>query len=248
MLRGIYTAASGMVAAQLRQDIITNNLVNADTAGYKQDRVLQGAFPTMLLSRLEGGTSEKIGYLGTGSRIEGQWTDYTPGHLRETGNPLDLAITGEGFFVVQTPAGNRYTRQGHFLIDNQGYLVTRRGDRVMGSNGPVRLQPGAKVLIDDLGNVLQQGEVVDRLQVVTFNDLRNLIKEGDGLFASGGEEGQPVEAPELKPGYLEGSNVNLVHEMTKMIEAVRYYQLNQKLITLQDETLGKAVNEVGKLG
>ncbi|MEC9489226.1 MAG: flagellar basal-body rod protein FlgF [Halanaerobium sp.] len=247
MIRGIYTAAAGMAAAQLRQDIITNNLANADTPGFKRDGIVQGEFPRIFLSRYDGDEEQPLGSLGLGSRVDDQYTDFGQGTLRETGNPLDVAIVGDGFFAVQTPAGQRYTRQGHFVLDGQGFLTTPSGNRIMGQEGPIQVQRGSRIVIDGQGNLLQDGQYLDTLQIVNFNEPSRLAKEGNGLLDGQGMVPEAMASPRLQPGYLEGSNVNLIREMTGMIEAVRYYQLNQRLISLQDQTLDKAVNQVGRL-
>lgn len=275
MIRGLYTAASGMIMEQTRNDTIANNLANVNTAGYKKDVAVFQTFPEMLISRLgdvdkqpievEGAeTLQKppvIGTLGTGVRVDGIYQIHKEGPLRETGAPLDLALGGDGFFVIETPRGERYTRNGTFSLDSDGYLVTSEGRRVLGQGGAIQLQPpGAagegKVQVDAAGRVTVDGTLVDTLRVVEFADRRALTKEGDSLFAAGTVQGVAGNAAptlltgdrlKVMQGYQEQSNVNSVSEMVEMITAMRSYEASQKAVQSEDHLLDKAVNEVGRV-
>src|SRR3712207_2739396 len=144
MERGLYIAASGMLAEMVRQGQLANDLSNASTPGYKADRSSQRSFGELLLNNSV--TGQPVGTLGLGARIEGITTDLSPGPIRDTGEPLDLAVVGEGFFGVQTPQGVRYTRNGQFTADGNGNLVTREGYQVLGRNGgPVRVGADGRV-------------------------------------------------------------------------------------------------------
>ncbi|MGH2897566.1 MAG: flagellar hook-basal body protein, partial [Solirubrobacteraceae bacterium] len=149
MERGLYIAASGMLAEQVRQDLISHDLANASTPGYKADRVTTASFGEMLLADHNG---RQVGALGLGARIESQTTDLTPGPLRTTGEPLDFAVEGEGFFAVRGAGGTRYTRDGQFQVSATGTLVTATGDEVLGPDGrPVKVGADGTVAADAIG-------------------------------------------------------------------------------------------------
>lgn len=253
MIRGLYTAASGMVAQQKRLDTIANNMANVNTAGFKRDEAVLESFPQLLLSRLNDpgvpGADKNlrplVGGVGTGARLQAVLPVFTQGPLRLTEAPLDVAIAGAGFFAVQGPNGEAYTRNGAFQLDEQGYLVTSAGYQVLGQNGPIRVQPGSKVVIDEQGQVTANGQPVDRLRVVTFADPQALEKLGDSLFQGNGAT--VVTDPVLRPGFLEQANVNPVLEMVNMISAMRTYEAGQKTIQAEDQLLEKAANEVGRV-
>src|SRR4051812_9834780 len=178
--RGLYIAASGMLADQLRQDVIANNLANSTTAGYKGDQAVGEAFSSLLLNEIT--TGRQVGSLGTGARIAGVYVNSAQGALRNTGNQLDLAIAGDGFFAVRGPGGVRYTRDGAFTTDATGQLVTAGGLPVLDrQNRPITIPGGAEPTIDASGNVTVGGRAVATLQVATL-DPASLRKQGDDLF------------------------------------------------------------------
>ena len=227
MERGLYIAASGMLAEQIRQDQIANDLANASTAGYKSDRTTQRSFGELLLSNTATGAT--VGRAGLGVEVDRVQTDFTPEAARETGEPLDFAIVGEGFFAVQTDQGQRFTRNGQFTVSPQGLLVTANGDAVLGRNGrPI--------------TVGSDGRVDPRaLSVVT---LTGPAKEGDNLFA-GTPGGQA--ASDVRAGALEGSGADPSRSMVDMIASLRAFEAGQKVITTIDETLQKASTQVGSI-
>ncbi len=243
MERGLFIAATGMLANQLRQDVIANNLANATTAGYKGDRAVQQAFPAMLLQQVQ--TGQSIGSLSLGTRVADVVTDSSQGAIRNTGNDYDLAIAGDGFFSVQAQAGVRYTRDGSFSVDAQNQLVTARGEPILDTNNrPITIPPGnERPTIDEQGNVISNGRTIATL-AVTVLDPQSLRKQGDDLYQgtaqTGGAKGR------VEQGYLEQSNVNSVREMVDLIETMRSFEASQKVTQSLDETLGKAI-EVGRL-
>ena len=246
MIRGIYTAASGMIAEAMRNDTISNNLANANTTGYKKDIAVTKDFASLLIERVnDGQDTPSIGRMGVGSVVDDVATIHTPGIEHLTGNDLDFAIEGQGFFVVQTPNGVRYTRDGNFTRDTKGQLVTQDGYRVLGKNGPIKMN-GTKVNVAADGQLSVDGLNVDKLQVVQFANLRALKKEGSNLYTAEGQQPQTTSA-NVRQGFLEGSNVNIVAEMVNLISGYRAYEVNGKLVQAQDTTLDKAVNEVGKI-
>jgi flagellar basal-body rod protein FlgG len=227
MDRGLYIAASGMLAEQVRQDQIANDLANSATPGYKADRTTQRSFNALLLA--SSTTGQIVGPQGTAVEIDGVHTDFTPQPARDTGQPLDFAVVGDGFFAVQTAQGVRYTRNGQFTSDAQGRLVTPQGDPVLGRGG-------ATLQVDASGAVDPR-----RLDVVT---LRNPTKAGDSLVTGtpgGGTAGQ------VRAGALEDSGADATRSMVDMITSMRAFEAGQKVIQTIDETLGKAAGSVGSL-
>lgn len=254
MIRGLYTAASGMIGEMTKTDVISNNLANVNTTGFKKDRSIFRAFPEMNIHRFDdpvpAGIDKKvdpkpfIGVIGTGVQLDEINTDFSQGSLKITSNPLDLSIRGEGFFEVQTPGGVRYTRDGSFSLDREGYMITKEGHRVLGQNGPLHLSRDRDLKINGRGEVFSNGQMLDRIRVVSFQD-NELTKEGDNLYVS---NAQPMEAnSEIVQGALEEANLNTVTEMVDLISAFRAYEASQKVIRTHDETLEKAVNEIARL-
>jgi flagellar basal-body rod protein FlgF len=224
MDRGLYIAASGMLAEQIRQEQIANDLANASTAGYKADRTAQSTFGDLLLAN--SGTGAVIGRQSTAVQVASIETDFTPAAARDTGEPLDFAITGEGFFAVQTPQGVRYTRNGQFALDAQGRLVIARGDLVLGRGGaPIASRDGK----------------VDARLIGVVN-LTNPRKEGDSLVS-----GTPAGAAtgQVRAGALEASGADAARAMVDMIASMRAFEAGQKVIQAIDDTLGRAATQVG---
>lgn len=259
MTNGLYIAASGMMANVFRQNVIANNLANVNTAGFKRSQQLDVAFPVSFYSRLHDqrlisldGTMEvrpPIGFVGGGVLPQETTLDFTQGSRFQTGNPLDFALTGPGYFTVQGPDGSLlYTRNGSFSLDGEGRLVTKDGFPVLGHNGEIFLDDG-QVLVDAEGNITLDGKEVDSLLIVRFEDERKLERIGHSLFRVAGEV--PVDmAPEdlrVQQGFLEQSNVNAVREMVEMMALVRSYEMNARVLSLMDQTLGLAANDVGTI-
>ena len=219
-----------MLAEQLRQDQIANDLSNASTAGYKAERTTQQSFGQMLLTNSV--TGQSIGNVTTGVGVTNTVTDWTPQPLKETGEPLDFAINGDGFFAVRTGQGTRYTRNGQFAADAQGRLTTMQGDLVLGRNN----QPVS---------VGADGKVDPRLLNVVL--LQSPKKTGDNLVTGtpGAVAGQT--AGQVRSGSLEGSGADPTQSMVDMMESMRAYEAGQKVIHTIDETLGKAASSVGSL-
>ena len=278
MIRGLYTGASGMVAQMQRLDTHTNNLANVDLNGYKRDVAIHKAFPELLLRRMDDDgvinlgfasidVSPVVGKLGTGVEMNELYTVFTQGTLKQTDNPFDLALEGKGFLSVQVGDDERYTRNGSFLLDPEGYLVTKDGHLVLGENGPVSLKKN-NFVIDQDGVIYQNSafageedrlvslqenewenlELVDTLKLVEFRRSRYLKKQGDSFWMGTAESGAATEIegsrrPKLYQGFLETSNVNPVREMVDMIEVNRAYEANQKVIQTQDSLAGNLINQ-----
>lgn len=283
MIRGLYTGASGMQAQQHRMDALANNLANVDLNGYKKDTSIHKAFPEMLIRRTNDNgvhqfpigsvdSAPIVGKLGTGVEYNESFTVFDQGSLKETSNPFDLALDGDGFFTIQTNHGERFTRNGSFVLGKEGYLLTKEGYEVMGENGPIQIKLN-NFTIDKQGRVFQNGELsdnpqrlvtmeendwadtelVDSLKVVRFegNGNRFLKKQGSSLWTDTAESGKSFttplnDRPKVLQGFLEASNVNPVTEMVNMIEVNRAYEANQKVITSQDSLLNKLINQAAR--
>lgn len=244
MLRGLYISASGMIVDELRHEVVSNNLANANTTGYKKDLVIGQTFPEVLMSCLYKDQAKIIGQTGLGVGVADIPIKMTPGMIENTNNALDLALNGDGFFVLETAQGRRITRQGDFQLDREGYLVNFDGDFLLGEGGAIRLDPqGEKVRVLSDGGIFQGDEFVDRLVLVNY-DPSVIAKEGSGRFTvSQDAEMLDIEA-EIIQGALERSNVNIIEEMVEMISLMRAYESAQKLVHAQNETLGKLINEM----
>jgi flagellar basal-body rod protein FlgG len=282
MIPGLYTGASGMKAQMHRMDALANNLANVDVKGYKRDISVSKAFPQMLIRRTNDNGVYKfpfgsadmapvVGQIGTGVEYNESYTVFSQGGLQQTDNPFDLALDGEGFFSVDTPAGERYTRNGSFHLSKEGVLVTKEGNPVLGENGIISIKKN-NFIVDKKGNVYQNStfggdpqrlvsmeenewenlELVDTLKVVDFERPRFLKKQGSSLWDTTAEAGDTLRAAmgsetKIEQGFLEGSNVNPVTEMVRMIEVNRSYEANQKTITTQDSLTNRLLNDVLKV-
>ncbi|WP_027718831.1 flagellar hook-basal body protein [Desulfovirgula thermocuniculi] len=255
MIRGIYTAASGLGVAQARLEVLANNLANATTPGFKADRLVQEPFwPHLLAAREEGDFTRgalpwrPVGYSYQGVMVREVRTDFSPGPLKETGRRTDIALGRPGaFLAVETPQGERYTRDGSLGVDAQGYLVDSRGHRVLGEGGYLQVGSG-DFKINPNGEVFAaDGRPVGRLRVVEFADPALLEKAGDGYFAAPPGEAQPAANPEVHQGFLEGSNTDPAASAVGIMQAVRAYGANQRLLQAHDHLLELAVNRVGEV-
>lgn len=246
MLRGIYAAASAMIQELARQDQTANNIANASTPGFKRDSIQFESFPSMLLEASDQ-KGHLLGGITPGSVVSSVTPDLSRGSPRETGNPLDVLIRGEGFFVVETPDGKAYTREGSFIVGPENMLSTQKGHRVLGDAGPIFLVHGEGT-IDADGRVMSRDQACGRIHIAVFRDLAGWAKDANGyLLPPPGVEPSPnTSRPALEPGYLEWSNVNPVKEMVQLITVLRSYEASAKALTAQDETLQKAVNEIAR--
>ncbi|MDE6844430.1 MAG: flagellar hook-basal body protein [Lachnospiraceae bacterium] len=284
MLKGLYTAYTGMINEQHRMDVMTNNLANADTNGFKKEGATSQAFDSVLAYKIkdlsEAGNIPRListpkavdeyelnneaneDYLenrvtrvgmNLGVKTGENYVDYSEGPMKVTENPLDLAISGNGFFAVEytNKAGEtstKYTRDGNFTMDRQGYLVTQDGDFVLDDTGRrIRLNTVLPVSIDREGNITQDGETVATVGLTDFEDYDYLERFGENFF-------QPIEGAteieaesDIRAGVLEMANMSVVTEMVNMIAIQRQYDSNQKVITTYDESLDIAVNQLGKV-
>ena len=226
MLSGIYNLIDGSMVQKLRFDTIANNIANSSTVGFKRDSI---TFDQMLSMK----------YFSQ--------TDFSLGPVQYSGDPFDIALGDHGFFKVQTSRGIRFTRDGTFTVNGEGTLVTRTGNTVLGQNGPIRID-GHDVSILGDGQVIVDGEAVDKIAVVDFEKRALLRKEGGSLYNYSGPDQEifSVDTVAMQQGYVEQSNVNATEEMIKMIETYRSFESNQKAIQSIDELTRAMINDAGR--
>jgi flagellar basal-body rod protein FlgF len=252
MVDGVGKLAKDMSVKILRQELIANNLANVNTPGFKTQR----AFSTLLKKSMDAeaaqmgeapGAAAPKALAGGGEKTVGIYTSFEQGRIEYTHRSLDLAIDGEGFFVVGTPFGERFTRSGSFTLTEAGMLATYGGNLVMGAGGPIAVQ-GEEVEVTPDGAVVVDGEEVDTLRVVAFFDPENLDRQGN-TFASNIAQHQDVDftRTQIIQGALERSNVNPIDEMVDMISLHRGFETDQRSITLQIEASKKLLERVGDL-
>ncbi len=253
MVYGLWLSADGLTTQQYRQDVIANNLANVDTPGFKPDRVAFAERMVESQSRNALGTRHDVLDAGTGGLFElPAYTDFEqPGSLVSSSNPLDIAIRENGFLTVQTPDGPRYTRDGHLVMDAGGTL--RHGASnglVVGADGrAIALDPSSKepIKVDANGRISQGSTVAGVLSLVDFADRQLLAKAGENLFD--GDRASRIEANvQVKQYAYEASGVEPSKTLVDMISATRAYEMNATLITMQDQSLGRLVNDVGRIG
>jgi flagellar basal-body rod protein FlgF len=245
-MMGMIESVRGALKEELRMDLISNNLANATTIGFKKDRV---SFQNFLVpgKGIPGDRGAGLPALGDPALVR-VVSDLSQGEVLSTGNELDFTIGGKGFFKVMTPEGVRYTRKGNFTLDRDGYLCTQEGFQVMGKGGPIHLW-GDQVQVDVRGNLRVEGSAVDALDVVDLSNPERLVKEGSLLFR-GDPDSEEIPLPPdttIKQGYLEGANVQVAEEMVNMIHCMRAFESYQKAIQVLDKLDAKATNEVGRL-
>jgi flagellar basal-body rod protein FlgG len=235
-------------------DNVANNLANVNTSGFKQTLMQIQSAPVLDIYRFQtdpGNVSVApyVGALGTGSRIYDTPNSFEQGAFASTGNQLDLALSGNNaFFAVQTPQGVRYTRDGQFLRDGNGYLTTQDGNYVLSQGGqPITLQDQGAVKIGTDGTIVQNNRQVGSLQLVSFNNLTQVRPEGDNLFVASPQAGiTAAQGAGVQQGFLEKSNANVVRSMVDLITAERWFDANQKAIQTQDGATALAINQVAK--
>jgi len=283
LIRGWYTGASGMRAQQWRLDAVANNLANLDTDGYKKETAAFKSFPELLIRRQyddgvylhpfgSADAAPIIGKMGMGVELNELYTVFTQGALKETTNDFDVALDGKGFLSVATPWGERYTRNGSFVLGKEGFLETKEGYPVLGENGPIRVKANnfqidkdgrvwinaaypdePDVMVGRETNLWEDPVLLDTLKIVEFELDRYLKKQGSSLYMESEYSGPAMVIPEggrprVFQGFLEASNVDPVVEMVQMIEVNRSYEANQKVIQTEDSALGVLLNQVSKFG
>jgi flagellar basal-body rod protein FlgG len=272
-----------MRAQQFRLDAVANNLANVDTDGYKRDVAAFKAFPELLIRRQDDdgvyhipfGSADAapiVGKMGMGVELNELYTNFDQGEPKETQSDFDLMLEGKGFFAVATPYGERYTRNGSFILGMEGFLETKEGYPVLGENGPIRVkannfqvdkegrvwvnaaypdEPG--IMVGREANQWEDQVLLDILKIVEFDLDRYLEKQGSSLYRESETSGPAMvmeegQRPKVLQGFIESSNVDPVVEMVQMIEVNRAYEANQKVIQTEEAALGTLINQVMKFG
>ncbi len=254
MLRGMYSSVSSMITLQARQGVITNNLANINTTGYKAETLVGKSFDEIMLYNKDDYKNgvprvNELGALSFGVRIDDTITSHKQGTLISTENNTDFAIVGNGFFQVLDNNNNAfYTRDGSFKVNQQGYLVTNSGHYVTGINNqtgnPERIYVGSSLInITPDNNIMINGESRYKFNIMDFENYDGLIKYGNNLYT--GDGGFNSNNYSIKQKYLEGSNLDYINEMALMMETVKEFEANQKIIQTIDSTLSQIANEIG---
>ncbi len=267
MVKGLYTAYTGMINEQKRMDVMTNNLANSATTGYKKEALVAQAFDDRLAIKIKdtshwANTPESIGYITYGTKVGETYTNWDQGAFQITDKDSDVALGGKGFFAIAftNKAGEtsvKYTRDGSFTVDSEGYLRTSDGDYVLNSTGAensdpsegnyVQIDPNLKYAIAKDGTITQNKQEVDTIGVIDFENYDYINKYGENLYDMI-EGGTIIESEAVvEQGMLEASNVNVVDEMVSMIQIARAYEAGQKMIQAEDSTLDKTVNSIGQV-
>ena len=257
MVKGLYTAWTGMVNQQNRMDVLTNNLANSATVGFKKEGATSQSFDDVLAIKIKDSSdpaiARGIGTMSLGVKIGENYTDYSQGAFKVTDNTFDLALSGDGFFACEytTKSGEtsvKYTRDGSFSLNVNGELVTKDGDFVLDENGNhIVLDPKKMISIDQSGAVIQDGEIVTYLQVTDFEDYNYLEHYGENYFRPVDGATEKEAQANVFSGYLEQSNVTVINELVELISVTRNYETNQKMIQSIDGTLEIAANQLGKI-
>ena len=240
MDRGVYAIVSGAIAQERRMDVVARNLANAQTVGYKGEKIL---FTTVLAKSVAGSPQSKTQADKVFSQIKGTFLDWKGGVARQTGNPTDVALEGKGLFVVQTPRGTEYTRSGNFIVNQQRQLATIDGMPVMGQSGPMLIPPG-KLLVNGQGDVTVDGGAIDTLKVIEFKDVASAMRLGERYTTKGAVEPSPTTT--IVQGNLEESNVNAIEELVALVDLSRQYEAAQKVIHTMDDATKQAVSELAR--
>ncbi len=240
-------AQHAMVSKMAQLQTIANNLANVSTTGFKRDEMFVHQLETKINELQSAASSGSMPLPITGTKIE-----FEQGSLRGTGQPLDVAISGDGLFAIESPQGEAYTRDGRFAVNSEGVLTSVDGFAVLGEGGQIELdiqnRKPTDIVINDRGGILVDGTIVETLKLVGIDDPRNFEKMGGNLFryTGDGELAAPENAS-VRQGFVEGSNVNPINELVAMIEVHRVFETNQKFIQQQDALLGRAVSDIARV-
>lgn len=254
MIRSFYTAVSGLITLENEQQTVTNNIVNVNNNGYKKNTLTKQSFEDVMITNRQNKVGNRhipnrLGTLNLGVKVNDVSTIYTQGAFKTTDSYTDFGIDGRGFFTVQKGNERLYTRSGDFKIDQRGYLITSNGDQVLGRNNRTgaeeQVYVGTEKFSLDGNNNIQSsnGESTYTLLTADFQDYKSLEKVGDNYY----QGNNPVynAVVNVKQNVLETSNVNPTEELVKLMEIKRQFETNQKFVSMQDETVQKAANEIG---
>jgi flagellar basal-body rod protein FlgF len=242
MFQGYYDLTSNMITQNRNLNVISNNMTNVSTPGYKMDRIMQSTFRDEMLYRYDRDGKTAVGTVSRMNIADERVTDYTEGGIRETGDALDVGLTGNGFFVIDTGEGPVYTRDGSFNLDNEGYLTMPGVGRVQGTNGAIRLTTD-NIIIDKQGNIISEdgNQFFGTLQIVDFADYGQLTKISGSVFRANAQPQAADRGTTVTQRYLEDSNVSMAEEMTRMISSQRILQSSAQLLKIYDQLEAKMV-------
>lgn len=254
MVRGMYTAISSLITLEAKQGVVTNNLTNANTPGFKPDELIISQFDKIMLANRDNSTKgfRSLGSMSIGSKIHSTSTKFNQGTIRETDKNTDFSLNGTGFFTVRKGENEFYTRDGSFVIDLQGGLVTSSGASVMGTNintgnyEPINLAGATDITVDGMNNININGTPVYKVRVSDFNDYKEVHKISDNLYVS---PNAPVEVQNtrVKNGSIETSEVDPATEMVNLTNVLRSFESSMKVLKYLDESLRISANEIGKV-
>ena len=252
MIKGLYSAVTAMVMNAARQQVLSHNIANLQTPGFKQILTTAEDFMQNQSVYSPGLTQtnsiEYLGTLGLGTKINQEYIDFQQGALQDTGNPLDLALQGNSFLSVKTPDGNRYTRDGRFLRDADNTLVTIEGYQVLDDAGQPLELPDGDVSVAPEGAISVNGTAVAQLGIGVFTDPRTDLQHTEGNLFTGPTASTSQDVAQVVQGYLETSNANPSQLMTQLVEVARSYEASQNMVRNQDELLGKTIASLGRIG
>lgn len=249
MLTGMYTAVSAMLDLQTSQTVITNNMANVNTTGFKAEKVIYKTFDDVLVQNNDNhvngkGTNQQLGILNPGVKIDEIKTNYEQGNIIETGNKTDFAINGKGFFTVRDEEGNIfYTRNGAFNVNQQGYLVTSSGAQVLNSNNEPIYIGASNITVDNNNNLILSSGVVHRFNIVDFDNYDGLEKVGENLYT--GQGARATNEYKVQNMAKESSNVDIIQSTADLMANLRAFEANQKVVQVMDSILGKMASEIG---
>jgi len=250
MVKGLYTAYTGLANQQNRLDVVTNNLANATTTGYKKEGTTAQSFDSLMAIKINDPTSaninQNIGTMSLGVKIGENYRDYSQGSFKSTSGLYDFALSGSGLFSIDFTSktgqeSTMYTRDGSFQMAQDGSLVTKDGDFVLGQDGPIVLPTNATISVDETGGIYADGQYIDKFAITDFEDNNYLEQYGENMYRAVDGATKKDATATVMQGYLEMSNVNVVSEMVQMITISRSFESNQKVMNSIDETLEKAV-------
>ncbi|WP_376091960.1 flagellar hook-basal body complex protein [Roseomonas sp. CCTCC AB2023176] len=237
-----YIALSRLVAQNRATAVLAHNMANAETPGFRASRPVFAEH----LDRQRNAEAPRGGRDLHMAWDRATWRDATPGAVQTTGNPLDIAISGEGFFAVETPRGERFTRAGRFSLGPEGTVVDTEGNTLLDTRGnPLRVAAGdTRLTVRGDGTLSSENGEIGRIRVVRFGDPQRLVAEGDRVFAAPGQAAEAIERPALVQGALEGSNVRPVLEMTRLTAELRDFQFVAQMVEREGERIGAAVERI----
>lgn len=250
MIGEINNILAGALIYEKRLEVLSNNIANVNTTGFKEDKVFRLPIQSKSVwDNIPEKLQENISVDRISSLPIGSFTNFNQGQLKQTGNVLDIALDGEGFFAIQTPKGIQYTRKGNFALNQDGTVVTQDGFEVLGKSGGSIQISGHHVIVDHAGVIHVDGTEIDSFNIVDFPDKKILLKVGDSLYSPINQDYQGVQAENivLHQGFTESSNVDPVKVMTEMINVMRGYESYQKVLMSMNDNSTKTVNEVGKI-